>query len=112
MLVIITSHTIYFQHCSLRFRARLIACCACELSRVSVTNTGDNQHGAPAAYGGDHDAKVIGDPLTMESPGDGERLIPGHGDAAQLSKVSLIHNIFPKRQGNQLRRNWTKKGFG
>ena len=73
-----------------------------------MAHTGDDQHAAPAAYGGDHDAKVIGDPLTMESPGDGERLIPSHGDAAQLSKVSLIHNISPKRQRNQIRRNYTK----
>ena len=70
-----------------------------------MAHTGDNKHASPAAYGGDHDAEVIGDTLTMESPGDGEWLIPSHGDTAQLSKVSLIHNIFPKRQGNQLRRN-------
>ena len=65
-----------------------------------MAHTGDDQHAAPAANGGDQDAEIIGDPLTVKSPGDRERLIPSHGDAAQLSKVPFIHNIFPKRQRN------------
>ena len=70
-----------------------------------MAHPGDDQHAAPAADGRYQDAQVNGDVLTMKCPGDGQGLIPRHGDAAKLGKVTLIHHISPKCQGDQTRRN-------
>ena len=70
-----------------------------------MSHTGDDQHAAPAAYGGGHDAEVIGDPLTMKCPGECEGLVPGDGDTTELDETLLVHHILPECQGDQLRGN-------
>ena len=72
------------------------------LPTVSVTHTGDDQHAPSPPHGGGEDAQVGPDVLPVKGPGDGERLIPHHGDTTELGKATLVNNLPAECEWDQL----------
>ena len=98
-----TTVTINIEHSCDRGSPSLILGSAGVVASVVLPHRGDDQHAAPAADGRGHNAGISGCPgVAVEGPGDGHGLIPLHGNAGQLGKVSLVNNLSAKCQGDKL----------
>ena len=71
--------------------------------RVLIVNGGYHEDASLGAQHSSGQGGVRGHDVSLQTPGDGERMISFRNHASKLGEFSLIDNIFPKGEWNDLR---------
>ena len=68
-----------------------------------IVNGGNHQQAGLLANQSGGQGGVRAYDVPLQTPGDGERMISFRNHASKLGEFSLIDNVFPKGEGNDLR---------